>query len=359
MTLFRTTALVVVSSLFACPVSAQATRGEPQPDSLHIGTVYVGAIAEASLLVFEEGDYPGIPFDVTVPKFVKLRNKSAEIREHGGEQKHFVYGSLELAIDTSLPGQFSGDVTVTLGQVAARVPVSVTVQARRPGLRRILIAETPFAKWSTGNGKVFEAWTELVEDSPLDVNYLLVNRVKPVLRDLNLEDFDCVFLAPGALVFATAEDVKRTREYAEKGGRVIVAANAFAIDSVKQANGVLAGYGLEMRNEEGHGPTGSSNVILDNEHVDAQLMQAGLKSLHFFRASPTAVTDQKKARVLVKAVGAGRPGDGFVVSAKAGKGEVIALGQSLWWNWISKQQAQGADNAKLLRWLLAPPTGRD
>jgi hypothetical protein len=353
MTLFRTAALVVVSSLFACPASAQPKRGEPQPDRLHIGTVYVGAIAEASFLVFEEGDNPGIKFDVTVPKFVKLLNKSSEVREYGREQKNFVYGSVELAIDTSVPGQFSGEVTVTLGQVGAKVPVSATVQARRPGLGRILIAETPFAKWSTGDGKMFEAWTELVEDSPLDVNYLLVNRGKPVLRDLNLEDFDCVFLPPGALVFATAEDIKRTREYAEKGGRVMVAANAFFIDSVKQANSVLAGYGLEMRNEDGHA------VILDKEHFDARLTQAGLKSLHFFRASPTAVTDERKTRVLVKAVGAGQPGDGFVVSAKAGKGEVIALGQSLWWHWISKERAQDADNAKLLRWLLAPPRDRD
>ena len=33
---------------------------------------------------------------------------------------------------------------------------------------------------------------------------------------------------------------------------------------------------------------------------------------------------------------------------------MIAIGESLWWNWISTEQARGTDNAKLLRWVLTP-----
>src|SRR5207249_4511697 len=109
-------------------------------------------------------------------------------------------------------------------------------KARRAGLRRLLIAETPFEQTSTKDGTMFQAWTDLVKDSPLDVTYLLVNRGQPVLRDLDLGQFDCVFLPAGALVFATPADVKRVRAYAERGGRVVVAANAFSVGSVKQAN---------------------------------------------------------------------------------------------------------------------------
>jgi hypothetical protein len=36
--------------------------------------------------------------------------------------------------------------------------------------------------------------------------------------------------------------------------------------------------------------------------------------------------------------------------AQAGEGEVVALGESLWWNWVGK-----ADNALLLRNLLKKP----
>jgi hypothetical protein len=67
-----------------------------------------------------------------------------------------------------------------------------------------------------------------------------------------------------------------------------------------------------------------------------------------------AVTDGKVGRVLAKAAGVGQAGDGFVAVGKAGKGMVIAIGESLWWNWIGGSQA--ADNAKLLRWLLFPST---
>lgn len=48
-----------------------------------------------------------------------------------------------------------------------------------------------------------------------------------------------------------------------------------------------------------------------------------------------------------------------VAQPKTGKvqPDKIALGQSLWWNWISAEWAKGADNAKLLRWLLVPKGG--
>jgi hypothetical protein len=73
---------------------------------------------------------------------------------------------------------------------------------------------------------------------------------------------------------------------------------------------------------------------------------------HFFRASRVALTAGERGRVLAKAVGLGNPGDGFVAMARAGKGEVIALGQSLWCFWITPKQDPSGGNARLLRWLL-------
>jgi hypothetical protein len=353
---FRTAALVLVSFLFVCPAFAQPKPDGPQPDRLHLGVVYVGATVEASFLLREAGNNPDIKLDVTVPKFVKVHNKSTAVRQFGPESKDFVFGSVEISIDTSAAGEFSGELRVTLGQTMAKVPVSATVKARRPGLTRILIAETPFEQWTTRDGTMFQAWTELVKDSPFDVNYLLVHRGKPVLRDLDLEKFDCVFLPAGALVFATPADVKRAREYAEKGGSVVVAANSSFTGSVEQANAVLAGYGLQMRDEEAR-ELEQKDVTLRKDDFDPRLAKEGVQSLRFYRASPIAATDATKAQALVRAEGVGQAGDGFVVSAQAGKGKVIAIGQSLWWNWISKEQAQGTDNAKLLRWLLALSRG--
>ncbi len=72
--------------------------------------------------------------------------------------------------------------------------------------------------------------------------------------------------------------------------------------------------------------------------------------MHFFRPSPVAVADSRKARVLVAAPG--YPGDGFVAVARAGQGEIVALGDSLWWNWIARDNAKASDNVVLLTNLL-------
>jgi hypothetical protein len=123
------------------------------------------------------------------------------------------------------------------------------------------------------------------------------------------------------------------------------------VGSVKKANEVFSGYGIEMRDEEA-GFGGMTDVTVKGTDLDQALDINGVKAARFFRASPVAVTDPTAGRVLVKAAGVGQPGAGFVALAKAGKGEVVALGQSLWWNWISGSRSDGADNAKLLRWLL-------
>jgi hypothetical protein len=215
----------------------------------------------------------------------------------------------------------------------------------------VLVAETPFERYSTADGKTYHEWTRLVKDSSLDVSYLLPEQGKPVLRDLDLSRFDCVLVPAAALDFLTPGDAKRARDYAEKGGRVIVAANHFFGHSVQGANSILAGSGLEIIDKEAS-PNGQNDVTLRENDFDPRLVKFGVKSARFFRASPIRITDSEKPRVLAQAVGVGNPGDGFVAMTKVGKGEMLALGESLWCFWITKERAKGTDNAKLLLWLL-------
>jgi hypothetical protein len=219
----------------------------------------------------------------------------------------------------------------------------------------VLVVETPFDKYSTSDATVFQPWTDLVAKSPLDVSYLLVQKDKPVFRDLDLSKFDCVFVAENGLIHLKESDVKAVRKYAEAGGRVVVAANSFFVGTVKHANAVLADYGIEVQDTETAGVGKDETIGKDQLHP--RLVKDGIESVTFYRASPIRVTDAKRGRVLIPASGVGEPGDAFVASAAAGKGEVIAIGQSLWWNWISESRAKGADNAKLLRWLLVPRGG--
>src|SRR5262249_40729515 len=121
MTSYRIAVLVFLLS--ACPTAAQPKAGVPQPDRLHVGTVYVGAVVEASFLIREEGKNLDIKLEVEVPKFVRMLKKWNEIKEYGPTNTDFVVGNIEFAIDTAVAGEFKGDISVTLGQAAAKLPV--------------------------------------------------------------------------------------------------------------------------------------------------------------------------------------------------------------------------------------------
>ncbi|HLW68575.1 MAG TPA: hypothetical protein VKS79_24865 [Gemmataceae bacterium] len=333
-----------------CSALAQPKKSEVQPDQIAFGTVYTGGIVEASFMVLEPGKDPKIEFTVTAPKFVKVLNKSTHHQEFGA-RGDFICGSVWVAIDTSASGEFMDVVVVTLGQSTVKVPVSATVKAPRPELTRLLVANTPFTRYSTNDGTIFKEWTDLVNRSPLDASYLAVERGKPVLRDLDLDKFDTILLGCEGICEVTPEDIKKVRAFAESGGRVIVAANHFFHDTITPANKVLDGYGLQIRNEEANGK--GNDVRLEKEEFSPDLVKAGVKSLHFFRASPIGITDAR-GRVVVKAVEVGQKNDGFVAIGRAGEGSVAAIGESLWWSWISAKQAGDTDNAKLLRWLIVP-----
>jgi hypothetical protein len=350
----RTLPLIVLA-LAVAPAVAQPKAGTVQPDKIAVGTVYTGSTVEASFMAFEPGTDPKIKFEVTAPKFVKVLNKDTQHQQFG-PGNDFVCGTVEIAIDTAAAAEHSGEVVITLGDSKVKVPVTATVKARKKGFSKVLIADTPFERYTTGDGGMFKTWTDLVASSPLDVSYILVRKGKPVLRDLDLTKFDCVFLDGSGLHGLTEDDVKKLRKYAEGGGRVVVAANYFFRGSVDKANAVLADYGIRMRDDEARG-MGQNEVTLGKDDLHSRLVKDKIESATFFRASPVAVTDDKLGRVLVKASGVGEAGDGFVALGTAGKGEVIAIGQSLWWNWITPERAKGADNAKLLRWLLVPKGG--
>ena len=345
---------LVALLLLAVPLAAQPRAGKTQPDKIALGTVYTDATVEASFLVYEPGTDPKIKFEVTAPKFVKVVNKSADARQFG-KGNDFVAGTVELALDTSAAGDFAGDFEITLGDSKVKVPVSATVKARKKGYSRVLLADSPFHSTSTDDGNMFKAWTDLVAASPLDVSYLLVRTGQSVFGDRDLTKFDCVFLDGGGVYALTADDVKKLRKYVEGGGRVVVSANYFFRKSVAKANELLADSGIQMRDVEARGP--QNEVTIGKDDLHPRLAKDGIGSVTFHRASPVQVTDDKAGRVLVKAAGVGEPGDGFVALATLGKGELIAIGESLWWYWITPERSKGADNAKLLRWLLMPKGG--
>jgi hypothetical protein len=332
-----------------------------QPDRLPLGRVCVGATVEASFMLMCKGDDPKkVPLTVEAPRFVKVLDKSVVSRDirDGRNSVKGVAGIVVIEIDTSKPGSFEGEIKVTLGTTSESVPVSVVVKPAAPAAVKILVVASPFDCYSTDDAGLFKDWTDLVGQSQWNVNYLIVAQGKPVFRDLDLSKFDVILLDPDGLIKATPEDVKRARAFAERGGRLVVAANHFFSGSVVAANKVLDGFGLKMLDKEAE-LREQKEANLNTTAFAPEVVKAGIRSLRFYRASPIEVTAGKPARVLVRSAGTGGPADGFVAAAKVGKGEVMALGESLWWGWINATRGKQSDNGRLLQLLLTPAAGKE
>jgi hypothetical protein len=341
--------VTVLAFVCAGEAVAQPKPGQVQPDRISFGTVHVGATVEASFMVLTPGKDAKMKLEVTVPNFVKVLRTNTDTQEYGPGNS-FVRGSVEITMDTTKVGNLQGQISATLGPTMATVPVSALVKPQRADLMRLLVVETPFEKYSTQDGSAFKPWTDLVAASPWDVSYLLCTRGQPVLPNLDVAKSDAVLLGPEAVHSLSSDDVKRVRSFVEAGGLVLVAANSFFVGSPAQANKVLMPYGLEMRDKERH--LGSDNLTLGKADLDPQIVKAGIESNHFFRASPVAINNGIAGRALVRAVNVGQPGDAFVATAKGGRGNVVAIGQSLWWDWIGTSRDPSGGNAKLLRWIL-------
>lgn len=321
-----------------------------QPDGLPFGTLYTTNVAEGSFMIFAPPDDPKPKVKVDAPKFVTVLATGTEVRDFA--DKSFTCVTVEVAIDTAKAGELKGEIAVTVGKEVTKVPVSATVKAKKAGTPRVLVVGTPFERSTTTHGTDYRGWTDVVDAAGLDVSYLLVRKDKAVTRDIDLVKFDTVLMAADALVFQTAEDTKRVRTFAEKGGRVVVTANHFFVGSVQGANDVLDGYGLELKDVEAPEP---AEVTVTKDNLDADVVKAGVETARFFRGSPVTAD---KGRILVSTPEFEVPGNGYVGAAKAGKGEVVAVGVSLWWNWVSEERAKGTDTGKLLAYLLAPTKKR-
>ncbi|MDR3633243.1 MAG: hypothetical protein P4L84_05355 [Isosphaeraceae bacterium] len=328
--------------LLPLTMRASADAGEIQPDRLNFGIVHVAAKVQGSVRIFvDPEELKSGKAKVTAPAFVKVDSVNQGTQEYGpGNRKG--YCDIAVTIDTANPGKVSSPIVMSLGKRRVEVPVSADIRPRKPVLPRILVADTPFQKFSTGDAKLFDPWLKLVEAGGFDVDYVDVRSAKSALDGVELSQYDTVLLGEMGLIRLNAEDIAALRRYAQNGGRVILAANAFFMGTVENANKILIPSGLEIRNVEmpnvGAIEVGAANIT-PCPQTD------GVKALSFHRPSPGVVIDHDRTLVLVSSPK--NPDEHFVALASTGKGQVVSLGVSLWWSWVGK-----ADNAALLENLL-------
>jgi hypothetical protein len=342
---------LLLAHLLRSQADAQPDDGKCQPDRLTLGTVRVGSTVEASVRVLIRGDdTSGIEAKSSPPPFIRVTQTRMGTQTYGNLGT-FIYCDVFVSLNTTRAGEFNGKLNVHVGGKQIEIPVTASILEKDPEATRVLLVETPIQRFSTSDASIFEPWLKLVKSAKLDVHYLEVDPALPVLRDLELSDFDVVLLGGTGIYSARDEDFEKLTAFVEAGGRVIVTANYFFRGTVEKANQFVVPLGLKMVDIESN----VENLIeLEESDIPRHKLTAGVGKLKFHRPSPVSVEDPRKGTILVETPI--DPQQGFVAVSRAGKGDVVVLGTSLWWNWIASAQESGADNARLLQNLISKPS---
>lgn len=344
--------LAMFAILILSVPAARAAAGDAQPDALRFGTVHVGAIIEGSVRVWlNPADVRAQTPSIGPPPFLLVKDVKVGTQKSGANERG--YCDLQVALNTGSAGDFSGDLRVEIGGRHVTVPVAATVLPAKPGLTRLLVISTPFSSSATSDATIFDRWLKLVNDAGLNVQYLDVQPSQPVLGRVELENCDVVLLGTNGLLALADPDIKLLQGFVERGGRIVVFANAAYFGTVNSANRLLVPCGLRMMNVN---PRLTGPVQIGPRQIVRDPLTARLRMLFFQRSSPVEVTDRRKAKIL--AAVPGHPDQGMVAIARDGRGEVAIVGDSLWWNWVALDREKRSNNAILLEHLIGRPARR-
>ena len=332
-------------------LTVRAAAGELQPNFLDFGSVRVGATAEGSVRIFRDGeDSSGLAIKIAPPAFVRVEDIKIGSQNYGGNIKG--YCDLWLSIDTKRAGDYSGALDVEIGRQRVAVPVSVTVRPQMPRLTRLLVVETPFSRFSTSDAAVFKPWLDLVSEAHFDVHYLDARR-KPRAREDRPRSVRRRPSGDGRARRSprfgrqTPEGFHGARRSDDRGGECLLPRDR------RQSQRITGAVWLA---NEGHRASRPARVSPRGGRDHPGSTHRGSEDAPL----PSTVADRshRPAQGTVLAAVPGEPTEGFVAVARAGRGEVVALGESLWWNWLANDKASGSDNAVLLGDLLKKPGPR-
>jgi len=346
-------------------------KWKPHPDFFPMGTVLQGSTVEMSVRLTSDDMRPPPPpswvnrlprtirpwaialvdrfragrrkLRITVDTPEYLRVDVAEIDYH---QFHGSTPIVNLHLVTDRPGNYNGSLAIRLTgrHYMANtnvIPIRVNVIAK-PVRWAVLATTTPFQMYSTDDGRMFQALT--------DVTTRLAERgVRVDFREhlpKSLDPWNVVLLGDMALLKVDARTIDRLQRFVARGGRLIVSADAFMVGTAPKANDLVNCYGLRIDNKDAGDSMEASRIVPDP-------LTTGVTGLSFFRPACVSVTDSRQAKLL----GAMTDDEqcGFIaVSRASGRGEVVLLAQSLWWVWVQPHSGKG-DNARMLENLFEPP----
>lgn len=338
----RQPVVLVAVALCLAPLAAQeaekpATAPAPKvgPSDLVLGEVRVGAVVEASFGVDwnARGDAEA---EVTVPPPLQVLATSVHKDEKG-----VVKTTVALRLATDRPGPVDAEVIVRRGAERATLKFSATITPPGPGGNRVLVVDTPFERDSSSDCAVFAAWRDLVHQGGLDVDYRL-HRKGFAFDAAMLARVEIAVVGEGALDGIDEKGTLLLQGFVCGGGRLVLFANEFYGDTIAGLNRVAAPFGIRMLATE---PLPGDAFRAAREDLPRHPLLAGVDGVSFRRPSPIEVGAGASAIVTVPGV----PLPLAAIATTRGGGEIVAVGESLWWLWVGED----AGNARLLRNLLS------
>ena len=342
----RGSVLMLLAGAAPGAAAAQDLRPIPQPKLqptvTDLGTVAVGATVEASFGVFwtdaalaREKALVDAPFGAVVQRI-----ETSAYSERALTQ-------VEFALDTATARDVDATFTVRCGSEKVTVPLRAKVIALPKGGSRVLIAESPFEAFSCDDPAVLDAWRKIVEQARLDVDYRLARPGRATFDVAALSRVDVVLAAEGALTELDDGQVAKLHGFVCGGGRVVVFANAFFQGTVHGANRLSEAFDLRIRDRES---AAGAKWTADAAGLARHPLTAGIEGLDVHRPSPVEIAEGERAVVLVNLTAPAEQPFAALVSTASG-GEMIAVGESLWWNTAGKSPGF----ARLLRNVLSRP----
>jgi hypothetical protein len=278
---------------------------------------------------------------VEAPDFLRVDQAEIDYDPFRGS-----FPTVHLRLMTDRPGNFDAPLTIRLvgrghGTNVVLIPVTARVLAQ-PSRYSVLVTETPFERYATGDGRVFEPLATVITrlaERGVRVDFRF--RLPP-----SFEGWNAILVGGTSLVELDAAAMERLRQFVARGGRLIVSADAFYVGTPDKANELLKPYGLSI-------DTKDAGQRMEVPNIAPDALTTGVAALSFWRSAAIWIADSSQAKVLAPR----NEGDasGFIVVSRApDRGDVILLAQSLWWNWVNPTPGVAHDNARMLENLLAP-----
>ena len=294
-------------------VFSYSNNSRIQPPWYDFGKVYKNSKVEASAKIVN-----ATIMDFYTPEWI-------EIYEYDDDWFKF-------KVNTSIIGELSDEIIVETTKEKVGLPLKIDIRQEPEPIISMLIYETPFDMHSTRDPSVFYPLINIIDKGLVNVSYYLY-------FPKNLQYYDLILLAEGGLTRLTPMQIQTLKNYVINGGNLFICADSFYRGTIEKANQIIKEFGLKLIDEEFGGDVFVNKITLHP-------ITSGVSMLRMWRPSIIIAEDSFiNVKILASPSGVVK-NEGVLAVSHTGSGNIIVLGDSLWWSSFLKH-GENFDNSKI------------